>query len=87
MTRDDLRGFIMARLEQVAGEKGLTLGPVEETSDLLALGVLDSLGFVQMLMAMEGEFGLEMDLAELDPEEFTTLGGLLNTALAAGAAD
>lgn len=81
LSPEAIESYIKDHLAQVAQEKGIALPEISGDSNLLDLGVLDSLGFVQMLMGLEAEFGLEMDLTELDPEEFTSLQGLVATAL------
>lgn len=42
--------------------------------DLRASGAIDSLGFVELVVALEEEFGVELELEEVDPEELTVLG-------------
>jgi acyl carrier protein len=81
LSPEAIENYIKDHLAQVAKEKGIALPEIDGQSNLLDLGVLDSLGFVQMLMGLETEFGLEMDLTEMDPEEFTSLQGLVATAL------
>jgi acyl carrier protein len=44
--------------------------------DLRASGAIDSLGFVELVVVLEGEFGVELELEYLDPEELTVLGPL-----------
>lgn len=81
LSPEAIESYVKEHLAQVAREKGIDLPEIKGESNLLDLGVLDSLGFVQMLMGLEAEFGLEMDLTEMDPEEFTSLQGLVATAL------
>lgn len=50
--------------------------PICGTTDLVAAGVLDSLGFTTLLMDVEQRFGVEVDLVDMDPAEFSTVGGL-----------
>jgi acyl carrier protein len=76
-----IENYVREHLAQVAQEKGIDLPEISGESNLLDLGVLDSLGFVQMLMSLEAEFDLELDLTEMDPEDFTSLQGLVATAL------
>jgi len=59
-------------------------GDVEEDTNLLLSGVLDSLGFIDLLAFLEERAGLTLDLAELDPEEFTSIGGLARNAFKEG---
>ena len=45
--------------------------------DLIGSGILDSLAFLELVAALESEFNVELDFAELDPERFTTPRGLI----------
>lgn len=44
--------------------------------DLIGSGIFDSLAFLELVAMLEGEFRVELDFAELDPERFTTPRGL-----------
>ncbi len=44
--------------------------------DLLLSGVVDSLGFVEMIAAAGEHFSREIDLSDLDPEKMTVIGHL-----------
>lgn len=44
--------------------------------DLRASGAIDSLGFVELVVALEEEFGVELELEDVDPETLTVLGPL-----------
>jgi acyl carrier protein len=50
---------------------------------LLESGVLDSIGLVDLLAFLEETTGNQIDLLELEPEDFATLDGLCKAALAA----
>ena len=39
-------------------------------------GVLDSLGFVELIIALEIQLGTHLDLADLDAEDLTRVGAL-----------
>ncbi len=43
---------------------------------LLEKGVLDSMGIIQVVAFLEDEFGIEVDDAELVPENFETIGSI-----------
>jgi len=45
-------------------------------SNLVEEGYLDSLNFINLIAALESEFSIELDLADMDPDEFTRLSGL-----------
>lgn len=52
-----------------------------DATDLLATGLLDSLGFVELLAYVEQTTGRPVDLSDADPSEFTTIEGFCRFAL------
>ncbi len=46
---------------------------VEVDTDVIAGGMLDSLAFVQLLLALEEEFGMKVDLADLELDDFNSV--------------
>ncbi len=58
-------------------------GHVEFTghTNLMESGLLDSIGFVELIVFMEGQTGYNIDLTDVDPSEFTTVNGLSQIAL------
>jgi acyl carrier protein len=73
---DSVRSLILARLEQAIVDIGLEPSALTDDFDLLTSGVIDSLGIVELIAAIEQELGLALDLSELDPEDLTILGPL-----------
>ena len=55
---------------------------INENTDLMAAGLLDSFGFVDLLLHLEGQTGIKVDLTEVDPSEFTVVKSLCNVVLA-----
>jgi acyl carrier protein len=49
---------------------------VPEDFDLLTNGVVDSFGILEMITAIEEQFNLQLDMANLDAEQLTILGPL-----------
>jgi acyl carrier protein len=45
----------------------------DPTDDLLASGIIDSLAFVSLLVAIEREFGMSIDVYGLDLEDFQSV--------------
>jgi acyl carrier protein len=45
--------------------------------DLFEAGLLDSMAFVELVIALRTATGLEVDLGAHDPESFSTIRGLL----------
>ena len=56
--------------------------PILDDTDLLATGLLDSLGFVQLMAHVEETTGLAIDLDGVEPEQFTSISGFCKLALA-----
>ncbi len=69
---------VRALILSVAGS-ALGGSRVEEPADdfdLRAGGLIDSLGFIELIAAIEDQLGIELDFDALDPEEITVLGPL-----------
>ena len=59
-------------------------GPLMEVlddMDLIAAGVLDSLGFIELIMFLELMTEEKIDLNNVDPNDFTTIRGLCKSVL------
>lgn len=84
MTHDQLQQLVV---EWIKTNKR-TSNHVEISGDteLLATGILDSFGFLDLIMHIESKAGLQIDLAEADPAEFAVVRGLCNLALKSQAA-
>lgn len=46
---------------------------VDVDTDVIAGGMLDSLAFVQLLLALEEEFGVKVDLSDLELDDFSSV--------------
>ena len=66
---------VVARLGELF-RSVLYVEPPADDADLIDGGVLDSLALVELLAAVEIEFGIEVPLDELDLERIRTLSGL-----------
>ena len=83
---DDIRHLVLEVLAAELAMLRLDPADVGDAVDLRAAGLVDSLGFVEVLTAVEERFGLEIDLEALPPEQLTVLGPLCRSiALQAGA--
>jgi acyl carrier protein len=75
--REAVRAFVLAELEKSAARRGASMAGVAPDENLFNAGVIDSMGFLELVASVETEFGLEIDFSEMDPAEFTTLEGLV----------
>jgi acyl carrier protein len=57
--------------------------PIEmtEETDLIASGIVDSLGFIELMLYLETITEEKIDLNDADPKDFTTMRGLCKTIL------
>lgn len=81
---DDVRRFVVEYLADMARRFGVNTLDLDDDTHLLEIGVMDSIGFIELVLATEQRFGLALDLDREDPVVFTTLGGFVRTV--AGAA-
>ena len=72
-TKKKVEEFILAELRTRVGQ----IDDQKLTENLIESGVIDSFGFLELLMAIEQQFGVQINFTELDPSEFTTLSGLV----------
>ena len=72
----DVRAFIINTVRR----DGPSSDPRENTN-LLEAGIVDSLGFVELIAAIQSHFGIEVDLLDADPDDFLTVDGLARCAV------
>jgi acyl carrier protein len=73
---EEIRGFILTRLAMPLAAIRLTPQEVPDHFDLLTEGVIDSLGIVELISAVEEQFGLAIDFENLDADDLTIVGPL-----------
>lgn len=84
-TAAELRTIILSHVESELHARGLTADSVPDDYDLLAEGVIDSFGFLELIVVLEASVGSDLDLAQLDPADLTVVGRLASFASAASA--
>jgi acyl carrier protein len=82
MDAEQLAGEVRAWVENKSRELDNGAIEIEPETDLLGTGVLDSLAFIDLVGFIEEQTGQPVDLLDIDPEEFTTIRGLCDAALA-----
>ena len=76
-TPDNIRVFVADFLNRKLRDRGQgPLNDLPDDYDVLLSGVLDSLAFVEMMMAAGEHFVGEIDFENLDPEKMTIIGPL-----------
>lgn len=85
MTTTDHKARILAFLSQFFGEHKLA-----EDEDIFATGFVNSLFVMQLVLFVEGEFGITVEDEDLEIDNFNTLralDALINRKRAVGVAD
>jgi acyl carrier protein len=76
VTPENVREFLLMRYSEPITAMQLNLAELPDDFDLLLSGVIDSFGILEMISAIEAEFGIKLDLALLDAEDITKIGPL-----------
>ena len=69
-----IRAFLIGKLSELAGGEA---SDVDEEENLVSQGLIDSLGFIELVTAIEKNYNVEIDFSELEPEEFMSVKGLV----------
>ena len=72
----NVREYILSLYKTQIAERGLLLDQVPDDFDLLMEGIVDSLGIMELVTALETHFAHPIDFEELDAEQMTILGPL-----------
>jgi acyl carrier protein len=75
-TAAEVKAMIVSLLQPALAASGRTVLAFTDQTDLRAEGLIDSLGFVELLAGLEQQLGGPVDIADLDPERLTNLGAL-----------
>ena len=76
ISADAVRQFLLAKYSDSIRTTGADPANVPDDFDLLLTGVIDSFGILEMISAIEEEFGIQLDMETLDAEKITILGPL-----------
>ena len=79
MTQEQLQGLLIDWIK--ANKRISNQVEISADTELLGSGILDSFGFLDLIVHVESKTGLQIDLADADPEEFAVVRGLCNLAL------
>lgn len=71
-----VRSFIIATLQESIVGEGLDPANISDDLDLLTSGLIDSLGLVELIAAIERHLGVVLEMSDLDPEHLTIIGPL-----------
>ena len=76
-TAEDVRRYLKTCVNlKLEAEGRAPLAELADDYDLLLSGVVDSLGFMELVTATANEFGRTLDFEFLEPEQMTLVGPL-----------
>jgi acyl carrier protein len=78
ITASEIRQFLLKRYASALSSAGVSPNSIPEDYDLLERGIIDSMGILEMIGAVEAEFQIELDLEHLDAESLTKIGPFSN---------
>jgi acyl carrier protein len=73
---NEIRSFITQTLADKLAARGLSPESLPDDFDLLAEGVIDSMGILEVVQGIQDKFDLSIDLECMAPEELTLIGPL-----------
>lgn len=76
VTAGEIRGFLLEMYAEKLGQRGIAPVDVDGKFDLLREGIIDSLGILEMIVALEERLGASIQLADLEPEKLAQIGPL-----------
>ena len=71
---DDVKSFVLNYLLKKAPPGDFDVMKIDDTFDFLEAGIIDSMGLLEMIEAMEDHFKITVDFEQMDTEKFTILG-------------
>jgi len=80
-TQQAVRQFVLETLAELSRAKGAGLPALDDSCNLIGSGLVDSIGFLELIGTVEKKFGISFDFSAADPGEFTTLGGFVAHAV------
>jgi acyl carrier protein len=72
----EVRGLILDACGPALADFGISAADAPGDLDLRGSGMIDSLGFVEVIVELEEKLDIEIDLEDLDPEQITVLNPL-----------
>jgi acyl carrier protein len=71
-----VREFLLDFVDERLSVRGYSTSEVDDEFDLLVSGVIDSLAFLEMTVALQERFEVEFDYEEIDPVQLSIVGPL-----------
>lgn len=73
-TTENVREFLLKKYSTVLASRSLAPNLVPDSFDLLAEGIVDSLGVLDMVDDVEREFRVQLNMEHIEAQELTIIG-------------
>ena len=83
MTKEEVKAFVVERIEEKVASLGLEIPSLSDELHLTGSGIFDSMDFFGLITDTEDAYNIEIDFTSYDPQVFTTLGGFVECVLSA----
>lgn len=87
LTEDALVEMILDWVKKNSSKAKSRAAEINSDTDLVATGLLDSFGFIDLIVHLEKNGGCRIDLTDAEPAEFAVVKGLCRIALKTAAAN
>ncbi|MDP2710633.1 MAG: acyl carrier protein [Solirubrobacteraceae bacterium] len=74
VTAEAVRAVVLDELAPALADSGRASEGVADDLDLIDAGLIDSLGMLEIIAAVEARFAIEVDFEELEPERLRAIG-------------
>jgi acyl carrier protein len=81
MAESDLTDLVIEWVRNYSKNARSEERAITTETDLIGTGLLDSYGMIDLLLFVETHVGCKIDLTDVDPTEFSVVGGVCRIAL------
>lgn len=74
ITAENVKYYVLNYLLKKTTSKDFDTKKIDDAFDFLEAGIIDSVGVLDMIEAMEDHFKITVDFEQMDAEKFTILG-------------
>lgn len=67
---------VYERITAILKNRGVDTENIDKDADFIASGIMDSMAFVNVLLEIENELGIEIDFADMDMVKIGSLNAL-----------
>ena len=74
----EVKEFVIDHLQKNMLKLNIVAHEIDDSFNFIESGVIDSMGFLELITEVEKRFKIEIDFEDYDPSEFTYLYGFVN---------